>query len=93
MHRWLDLSRYSWATLIGLLAASATVAAWMSFGLINVAMANYGFVTHYGLLGLRDGGLVQMIGIGLRAAVVLAAYMLFKAVETELIQRWRNIGR
>jgi hypothetical protein len=92
MRRWLLLSEYHWAALLILLGLSASLAAWVSFGLINLAMANYGFVTQYGLLALREGGLLQALEIGAKAALVLAAYMVFKAVETELIHRWRKAG-
>jgi hypothetical protein len=50
------------------------------------------FLTRYGLMALREGGLVQMLEIGLKAAVALAGYLVFKAVETELIHRWRDAG-
>lgn len=92
MRRWLLLSEYHWAALMVLLGLSAALAAWVSFGLINLAMANYGFVTRFGLLALRDGGFLQALEIGGKAVLVLAAYMVFKAVETELIHRWRNAG-
>jgi hypothetical protein len=93
MRRWLLLSEYHWAALLVLLALSATLAAWVSFGLINLAMANYSFVTRHGVLALREGGLVQMLEIGAKSALVLAAYLVFKAVETELIHRWRDAGK
>jgi hypothetical protein len=90
MRRWLLLSSYHWAVLLLLLALSAVVVAWVSFGLINVAMANYGFVARHGLTALREGGLLQMVGIAAKAALVLGSYMVFKATETELIHRWRR---
>jgi hypothetical protein len=93
MPRWLSLSSYHWTVLLLILAASATLAAWISFGLINLAMSNVDFLSRHGLLALREGGLLQLIGIGARAAVVLAAYLLFKAVETELIHRWRAASK
>lgn len=93
MPRWLCLSSYHWTVLLLVLAASATLVAWISFGLINLAMSNVGFLSRHGFLALREGGLLQLIGIGARAAVVLLAYLLFKAVETELIHRWRAEGK
>jgi hypothetical protein len=93
MRRWLLLSEYHWAVLLLLLGLCATVVAWISFGLINLAMANFDFVTRYGVLALREGGFLQMLEIGVKGAVVLAAYFLFKAVETELIYRWRSVGK
>jgi hypothetical protein len=90
MRRWLRLSDYHWAALLLILALSATLVAWVSFGLINIAMANYGFVSRHGLMGLREGGFLQIIEITAKAALVLGAYLVFKATETELIHRWRN---
>jgi hypothetical protein len=93
MPRWLMLSEYHWAVLLGLLGASAALVAWISFGLINLAMANFDFLARHGLLAVREGGLLQLLLIGAKACVVLAAYLLFKAVETELIHRWRDAGK
>ena len=93
MPRWLMLSTYHWAVLLVLLGASAALVAWISFGLINLAMANFDFLTRYGLLALREGGFLQLLEIGAKAGVALAAYLTFKAVETELIHRWRGDGK
>jgi hypothetical protein len=90
MRRWFMLSEYHWATLLLILGLSATLVAWVSFGLINIAMANYGFLSRHGLMGLREGGLLQVIEILAKAALVLGAYLVFKATETELIHRWRK---
>jgi hypothetical protein len=93
MRRWLLLSEYHWAVLLVLLGLCATVVAWISFGLINVAMSNFDFLTRYGLEAVREGGLLQAVEIVSKACIVLGAYLLFKAIETELIYRWRNAGR
>lgn len=90
MRRWLFLSSYHWAALMIILALSATVLAWMSFGLINLAMANAEFLRRHGLMAVREGGLWQAAAIGARALLALLTYLVFKAVETELIQRWRS---
>lgn len=93
MPRWLRLSEYHWLALVAGLAVSASVLAWLSFGLINLAMANVDFLTRHGLMALYEGGLLQLLGIGLRSGIALAAYVLFKAIETELIYRWRAAGK
>jgi hypothetical protein len=93
MYRWLLLCNYHWAVLLALMGACATLVAWISFDLINVAMANVGFLTRHGLLAIREGGLLQLLEIGAKACVVLASYLVFKAIETELIHRWRNAGK
>lgn len=93
MRRWLLISEYHWAVLLVLLGFCATLVAWISFGLINTAMSNFDFLTRYGFLALREGGFLQLLQIGAKASVVLAAYLVFKAVETELIHRWRDAGK
>ncbi|MBA3908974.1 MAG: hypothetical protein C0524_03610 [Rhodobacter sp.] len=92
MRRWLLLSSYHWLVLLTALALSAALVAWISFGLINVAMANFEFLKRYGLMAVREGGLRQAVEIGARASLALLFYLLFKAIETELIQRWRGKG-
>jgi hypothetical protein len=93
MRRWLLLSEYHWAVLLALFAACATLVAWISVGLVTLAMANFDFLTQHGLLAIREGGLLQLLGIGARALAVLVAYLIFKAIETELIHRWRTAGK
>jgi hypothetical protein len=93
MRRWLLLSEYHWAVLLALLGLCAALVAWISFGLINAAMSNFDFLTHYGLMALREGGLLQAVEIVAKACIVLVVYLLFKAIETELIHRWRNAGK
>jgi hypothetical protein len=90
MARWLRLDRYHWLFLFFAMGALAVALAWMSFGLINVAMANAAFLGRHGLMAVKEGGLVQLIEIGLRAFVVLVTYFGFKGIETELIHRWRG---
>lgn len=93
MRKWVLLSEYHWAVLLAVLGFCAALVAWISFGLINLAMANFDFLTRHGLMAVREGGLLQLIGIGLRAGIALGAYLLFKAIETELIHRWRDAGK
>jgi hypothetical protein len=93
MRRWLLLSEYHWAVLLVLLGVCATVVAWVSIDLVRLAMANFDFLTRFGVLAIREGGLLQLLGIGARAFLVLVVYLGFKAIETELIYRWRGAGK
>lgn len=90
MPKWLAFSSCHWLLLFIELAISATILAWISFGLINLAMANFDFVTRFGLTALREGGLVQFLLIAVKALVALVSYLVFKAAETELVFRLRN---
>jgi hypothetical protein len=92
MRRWLSLSEYHWLVLLLLLGACATVVAWVSIDLVRLAMANVDFLTRFGTEALREGGLVQLLGIGVRAVIVLVVYLGFKGIEAELIHRWRGRG-
>ncbi len=93
MRRWLSPAGYHWLALFAGLGVFATVLAWTSFGLINLAMANVGFLTRHGLMAVHEGGLIQLLQIGAKAVLALAAYLGFKVIETELIARWRGRGR
>ncbi len=93
MRRWLYPSSYHWLTLMLAMALAATVLAWLSFGLVNLALANASFLARHGLLAIREGGLWQTVEIGGRAVLAMLSYLVFKAVETELIHRWRGLDR
>jgi hypothetical protein len=90
LRKWFDLSSYHWLVLFAAMAASGAFLAWMTVGLVEVAMANYDFLRTYGSMAVLDGGLVQLVLIGAKALVALVAYLSFKAIEVELVHRWRG---
>ena len=92
MRQWTRPAAYHWLILLVLLAVSALVLAWASFGLLNLAMANIGFLRQYGLMAVMEGGLVQLVQIALKAFVAMMAYLSFKGIEVELVHRWRGDG-
>lgn len=69
---------------------SAALLAWISFGLFNLAMANLAFLTKFGPMAIAEGGLLQALEIGVKAVLALVLYFGFKAIEHELINRWRD---
>jgi hypothetical protein len=93
MRRWVLLSRYHWTALLLLMGVCASVVAWISVDLIRLTMANFEFLGRFGLQAIREGGLLQLLGIGARAALGLLVYLVFKATEAELIDRWRSAGK
>ncbi|WP_309666688.1 hypothetical protein [Tabrizicola sp.] len=93
MRHWLSLASYHWAALFAALALFAAILAWVSFGLINLAMANVDFLRHHGVMAIREGGLLQLTVIGAKALLALISYLCFKAIEAELIHRWRALDR
>ena len=88
MRRWLFPRSYSTPALLILLCIFSTLFAWLSFGLISLAMANFDFLRHQGLMAVAVGGLVQTAEIGLKGALALALFVGFRAVEAEVIHRW-----
>ncbi|NJM84238.1 MAG: hypothetical protein HC844_18925 [Tabrizicola sp.] len=92
MRRWLSLSSYHWFVLFCVMGICAMFLAWISFGLINLAMANFDFIRRHGLMALAEGGLLQSLEIGAKAFLALVLYFGFKSIETELIHRWRGKG-
>ena len=88
----LSPSRWPVSLLLILMATSALTVAWLSFGLISVAMANIDFLMTYRMMALLDGGLTQAALLTLRGALLLAAFLCFKVAESELVDRWRRLG-
>ncbi len=93
MRRLFDLSRYPALVVFLFMAICATVLAWMSFGLLHLAMANAEFLLTYRLMALKDGGLLQTLELAGRGLVALVAYLGLKGCESELITRWRGPKR
>ena len=93
MKRWLILQTWHIASLFIGLSASTVLFAWTTFNLYNAANDNFHFIANYGLMGLLDGGLLQLLEICLYALASLALFMLFKGCETEIVQRWRAMGK
>jgi hypothetical protein len=88
--RWLRPKHYSSATLFLMAGIAAVFFAWNSFNLIHQAMENIRFLGSFGGMAVMDGGLLQLAEIIVRSMVSLAAYLLYKVCETELVSRWRS---
>jgi hypothetical protein len=80
------------ALFIGL-GLSATVFAWTTFNLYQIASSNFRFIADYGVMGLVDGGFLQFIEICFYAFVSLLLFLLFKGCESEIMERWRGLGK
>ncbi len=90
MPRWMDLSRWNAIALFLAMAICALIVAWLGFGLINLAMANVAFLRDHGLMAIAEGGALQALLLALRGLALLLAFFAFKAIETELVHRWRT---
>jgi hypothetical protein len=90
---WLSPSRWPLLLVVLMMAASAVAVAFLSVGLIAIAMANVNFLLTYRLMAVLEGGLLQSALLALRGALLLAAILCFKVAETELVDRWRGLAR
>ncbi len=90
MPRLPELSRVHALVLFLVMALCAAIVAWLSFGLFSQAMANADFILKHGFMALVEGGAVQALLLASRGLVLLVALFCFKAVESELIDRWRR---
>jgi hypothetical protein len=90
MSKWLRPKAYPSVVLILLMGACSVGFAWLSYGLIKVAMANVDFLTEYGLRAISEGGLLQLLIIGIKSFVALLFYLGFKGIEHELLIRWNG---
>jgi hypothetical protein len=89
--RWTTPQAYPTAFLLLLFGLVAVFLAWLSLGLLDVAMSNLGFLRRHGIAAVAAGGLVQTAEIVARSAAVLLLYLAFRGIEVELVARW--VGR
>jgi uncharacterized membrane protein (Fun14 family) len=90
MKKWLRPKAYHSVVLIMIMGLCSIGFAWLTYGLIKVAMANVEHLTMAGLMGVTDGGLVMLIFTGIKAAFALMFYLGFKGIEHELLIRWNG---
>ena len=82
--RW--LYRYYGITFI-LMGLSFLLFGLLSLNLIYLLKSNIELILDYGIMGLQDGGLLQMLGLLGYGYLGLAFYLLFKACEHILVMR------
>jgi hypothetical protein len=61
--------------LMGLFAGLSAIA---SYNLVVLFVANLGFVSKYGVMALKDGGLLQLVELVVYGYAGIAFYLLFK---------------
>ncbi|MGH9844119.1 MAG: hypothetical protein ACREEM_35790, partial [Blastocatellia bacterium] len=89
--RWLQISRYHNLVLFLAMGGFGALFAWNSFNLVSLSMANYRYISVFGVMALMEGGLRQTVSLILSGFLSLAFYLGFKACEVELVARWRDI--
>ncbi len=90
MKRLFRISGYPGVLVFVLAGVAAAIFAYSTYNLLTVSMANLNFLREHGWLAVTSGGLVQLLGILAHGAVALACWLLFKACEADLIDRYRR---
>lgn len=80
------LARYPVATFF-LMGLSFLAVGLLSLNLIYMFSANFQYILSYGVMGLLDGGLVQLGELLLTGCLGIALYLVFKACEKVLVER------
>lgn len=67
------------------MALSFLVFALLTYDFVRVLHAYAGYLSSYGLMGLLDGGLVQLLGLLLTGLGAMGAWLVYKICETLLV--------
>jgi uncharacterized membrane protein YjjP (DUF1212 family) len=85
---WYRPARYPTLLLILAMAACSAGFAWLTYGLINLAMTNVAHLTMEGLLTAMSGDIMQLTIIAAKGLAAMLLYLGFKGIEHELTYRW-----
>ena len=80
------LQRHPVATFL-LMGLSFLSVGLVSLNLVHLFRANIGYIIDYGVMGLREGGFEQFMGLLLSGYLGMALYVLFKVCEKVLVDR------
>lgn len=80
------LSRH-WACTFVLLGVSFVLGGLLTLNLLHTLMANFEFLSMYGVQAVRDGGARQLIEIVVSGYFAAACYVIFKLCEKVLVER------
>ena len=75
-----------WATFI-LLGVSFVLFGFLTLNLLHTLIANFEFLTMYGVEAVREGGLLQLLEIVASGYFAAASYVVFKLCEKVLVER------
>jgi hypothetical protein len=89
MHRFIDaiFNGPIWRTflLMGVFAGLSAVA---SYNLFTLFMANFSFISQYGVMALREGGLLQLAELIVYGYLSIGFYILFKGCLYGVLGRY-----
>ncbi len=75
-----------------LLMASGLAFGAMTLNIFRLVAANWKFITTYGLMALKDGGLEQAFELMMTGMLSMIVYLIFKFCENILIERMRSLS-
>jgi hypothetical protein len=75
-----------WRTVL-LMGVFGALTAYSTYNLLMLFLANFAFISSYGVMGLREGGLLQMIELVVWGYIGTAFYILFKGCLYGIIGR------
>ena len=75
-----------WLTFV-LLGISFVLFGFVTLNLLHTLMANFEFLSMYGVEAVRDGGLQQLLEIVGSGYFAAASYVVFKVCERVLVER------
>ena len=76
-----------WRTFL-LMGLFAGLSALGSYNLLLLFMANFSFVSQYGVMALREGGLLQLVELILTGYLSVGCYILFKGCLYGILGRY-----
>ena len=80
------LYRRWWVAFIGL-GVSFVLFGFVTLSLLHTLMANFEFLSMYGIEAAREGGLQQLLEIVVSGYFAAASYVVFKLCEKVLVER------
>ena len=75
-----------WVTFV-LLGVSFVLFGFITLSLLHTLMANFEFLSMYGVEAVRDGGLLQLFEIVGSGYIAAVSYVVFKLCEKVLVER------
>ena len=75
-----------WVTFV-LLGASFVLFGFITLNLLHTLMANFEFLSMYGVEAVREGGLLQLFEIVGSGFIAALSYVIFKVCEKVLVER------
>lgn len=86
----LNLRRYPLALVFLVAGVFAVVLALLSVDLVRMTTANLDYLRRTGVMGIMDGGLLQLVELTAKGTGGMMCFFGFKLCEAEVSRRYRN---